>query len=398
MTNRFPYEILKDMRELRVIPRVYRRLVALHLSLFTFHLSLFLAQPAVAQIKIGAVSCISGPLSTFGVSSIRGARMAIEEINAKGGVLGQTVELVVDDNGSKAGETARITRKFLSQDHVVAILGDLTSSATMEAAPLAQEAHVPLITPTATAISVTKVGDYVFRSCFTDPFTGRIMARFAIEHLHARRGVILTDVKQDYSIGVSAELSAFYRQQGGQVLQEFSFSSGDTDFRAQLSSLKSLQPDVVFVPAYYTEAALILREARQLGVKAPFVGGEGWDSPSLLSVAGKSADGSFYTNHFSPDDPEPLVQTFVRAYKANYGTAPDALAALWYDGAELLADAIRRAGSAEPAKIRDALATTKAFPGVTGNISLDEQRNASKPVVVVTIANGQVKMVQRVEP
>jgi branched-chain amino acid transport system substrate-binding protein len=324
--------------------------------------------------------------------------MAIDEINAKGGVLGQKIELVVDDNGSKAGETARITRKFLSQDHVVAILGDLTSSATMEAAPLAQEAHVPLITPTATAISVTKVGDYVFRSCFTDPFTGRIMARFAIDHLHARRGVILTDVKQDYSIGVSAELSSYYRQQGGQVLQEFSFSSGDTDFRAQLSSLKSLQPDVVFVPAYYTEAALILREARQLGIKAPFVGGEGWDSPSLVSVAGKSADGSFYTNHFSPDDPEPLVQTFVRAYKAKYGTAPDALAALWYDGAGLLADAIRRAGSTEPAKIRDAIATTKSFPGVTGNISLDERRNASKPVVVVTIANGQVKMVQRVEP
>ncbi len=324
--------------------------------------------------------------------------MAAEEINAKGGVLGQPIDLIVDDNGSKAGETARIARKFLSQDHVVAILGDLTSSATMEAAPLAQEAHVPLITPTATAISVTKVGDYVFRSCFTDPFTGRIMARFAIDHLNARRAVILTDVKQDYSIGVSAELSSYYRQQGGQVLEEFSFSSGDTDFRAQLSSLKSLQPDVVFVPAYYTEAALILREARQLGVKAPFVGGEGWDSPSLVSVAGKSADGSFYTNHFSPDDPEPLVQTFVRAYKAKYGTSPDALAALWYDGAGLLADAIRRAGSAEPAKIRDALATTKGFPGVTGNISLDEQRNASKPVVVVTIANGQVKMVQRVEP
>jgi branched-chain amino acid transport system substrate-binding protein len=397
MTNRFPYEICRYGRA-RSIPRIYRLRFAFLFSLFTFHLSLFLAQPALAQIKIGAVSCISGPLSTFGVSSIRGARMAIDEINAKGGVLGQTIELVVDDTGSKAGETARITRKFLSQDHVVAILGDLTSSATMEAAPLAQEAHVPLITPTATAISVTKVGDYVFRSCFTDPFTGRIMARFAIDDLNARRAVILTDVKQDYSIGVSAELSSYYRQQGGQVLQEFSFSSGDTDFRAQLSSLKSLQPDVVFVPAYYTEASLILREARQLGVKAPFVGGEGWDSPSLVSVAGKSADGSFYTNHFSPDDPEPLVQTFVRAYKAKYGTAPDALAALWYDGARLLADAVRRAGSTEPAKIRDALATTKGFPGVTGNISLDEQRNASKPVVIVTIANGQIKMVRRVEP
>ncbi|MFY9984386.1 MAG: ABC transporter substrate-binding protein [Chthoniobacterales bacterium] len=422
MRNCLPCETLRDLREPR--PTSPRRLTVFYQSQITNHLSctlrrisrllladlspftslvslltIFLfALPAVAQIKIGAVSCVSGPLSTFGVSSIRGARMAAEEINAKGGVLGQPIDLIVDDNGSKAGETARIARKFLSQDHVVAILGDLTSSATMEAAPLAQEAHVPLITPTATAISVTKVGDYVFRSCFTDPFTGRIMARFAIDHLNARRAVILTDVKQDYSIGVSAELSSYYRQQGGQVLEEFSFSSGDTDFRAQLSSLKSLQPDVVFVPAYYTEAALILREARQLGVKAPFVGGEGWDSPSLVSVAGKSADGSFYTNHFSPDDPEPLVQTFVRAYKAKYGTSPDALAALWYDGAGLLADAIRRAGSAEPAKIRDALATTKGFPGVTGNISLDEQRNASKPVVVVTIANGQVKMVQRVEP
>jgi len=404
MTNLFLCKIPNDVLEPR--PTGYRGPSRFHQSLITNHQSLlgllaFLllqAVPGLAQIKIGAVSCISGPLSTFGVSSIRGARMAIEELNAKGGVLGQSIELVVDDNGSKAGETARIARKFLSQDHVVAILGDLTSSSTMEAAPLAQEAHVPLLTPSATAMSVTKVGDYVFRSCFTDPFTGRIMARFAFDHLHARRAVVLTDVKQDYSIGVSAELSSYYRQQGGQVLQEYSFSSGDTDFRAQLSSLKSLRPDVVFVPAYYTEAALILREARQLGIKAEFVGGEGWDSPSLISVAGKSADGSYYTDHFSPDDPNRLVQSFVQAYRTKYGTAPDALSALWYDGAGLLADALRRAGSAESAKIRNALAATKNFTGVTGNISLDEQRNASKPGVIVTIANGQVKMVERVEP
>jgi len=363
-------------------------------------LALLLLAPPLAhgQIKIGAVSCVSGPLSTFGVSSIRGARMAIDEINAKGGLLGQPVQLIVDDNSSKSGETARIARKFLSQDHVVAILGDLTSSATMEAAPLTQEAHVPLLTPSATALSVTKVGDYVFRSCFTDPFTGRIMARFALEHLHAQRGVILTDVKQDYSIGVTAELKAYYQQKGGQILQEFSFSSGDTDFRAQLSSLKSLQPDVIFLPAYYTEAALILREARQLGVKAPFVGGEGWDSPSLVGVAGKSADGNFYTDHFAPDDPAPLVQAFVQAYRARYGVAPDALSALWYDGASLLADAIQRAGSADPAKIRDALGATKNFSGITGNITLDDQRNASKPGVILTIANGKVKMVERVAP
>src|SRR5260221_7077339 len=242
VTNPLLCETLTGMREPRLTN--LRRLIAFHLPLFTFPLSLLFAQPVSAQIKIGAVSCISGPLSAFGVSSIRGARMAIEEVNAKGGVLGQQVNLVVDDNSSKAGETARITRKFLSQDNVVAFLGTLTSSPPREAPPLAQEAHVPLLTPTATAISVTKVGDYVFRSCFTDPFTGRIMARFAIENLQAHRGVIMTDVKQDYSIGVSSELKAYYGQQGGQILQEFSFSSGDTDFRAQLTSLKSLQPYV----------------------------------------------------------------------------------------------------------------------------------------------------------
>src|SRR5260221_3242738 len=217
VTNPLLCETLTGMREPRLTN--LRRLIAFHLPLFTFPLSLLFAQPVSAQIKIGAVSCISGPLSAFGVSSIRGARMAIEEVNAKGGVLGQQVNLVVDDNSSKAGETARITRKFLSQDHVVAILGDLTSSSTMEAAPLAQEAHVPLLTPTATAISVTKVGDYVFRSCFTDPFTGRIMARFAIENLQARRGVIMTHVKQHYSIGVAGVVHPDNGHTGGHVVK-----------------------------------------------------------------------------------------------------------------------------------------------------------------------------------
>jgi branched-chain amino acid transport system substrate-binding protein len=408
MTNRFPCGSYKNVREPR--PNC-RRHFAFHPSTrstlaqgrpLTSHLLLLtillFALPAFAQIKIGAVSCISGPLSTFGISSIRGARMAVDEVNAAGGVIGQQLELIVDDNGSKAGETARIVRKFLSEDRVVAILGDLTSSATLEGAPLAQAAHVPMLTPSATNIAITKVGDYIFRSCFTDPFTGRVMARFAIDHLHALRGVILTDLKQDYSIGVTTELKGYYTRGGGQLLSELSFSSGDTDFRAQLSTMKNEHPDVIFLPAYYTEAALILRQARQLGITTPFVGGEGWDSPSLIAIAGKSAEGSFYANHFSPDDPAPQVLAFVRAYQARYHVAPDALAALWYDGAGLLADAIRRAGALEPSRIRDALAATKNFPGVTGNISLDADRNATKPGVILTIADGRVKMVERVSP
>jgi branched-chain amino acid transport system substrate-binding protein len=360
--------------------------------------SLVLNPLASGEIKVGVVSCLSGGLSTFGVSSVQGTKLAAEEINSTGGILGQPLTLIIDDNQSKSGETARIVRKFLTQDRVVAILGDLTSSLTMEAAPLAQNAHVPLLTPTATNIAITPIGNFIFRSCFTDPFTGRVMARFALDHLNARRAVIMTDIKQDYSVGVAAELKQYFGANAGEILEDLSFSSGDTDFRAQLSRLKAIRPEVVFLPAYYPEVGLILREARLLGVTAPFVGGEGWDSPALIQIAGKSADGSYYANHFSAHDPDPRVQGFVARYLQRYHTAPDALAALWYDGMRLMAQAIERAGSQEPEKIRNALAQTKDFPGVTGNISLDDQRNATKPGVIVTIQAGAIKMVERVNP
>jgi branched-chain amino acid transport system substrate-binding protein len=359
----------------------------------------FLLNPlARGEIKIGVVSCLSGSLSTYGVSSVQGTRLAAEEINSVGGILHQHLTLIVDDNQSKSGETARIVRKFLTQDRVLAILGDLTSSFTMEAAPLAQNAHVPLLTPSATNIAITRVGNFIFRSCFTDPFTGRVMARFALDHLDARRAVIMTDIKQDYSIGVAAQVKQYFGASGGQLLDELSFSSGDTDFRAQLSKLKTDRPEVVFLPAYYPEAGLILREARLLGVTAPFVGGEGWDSPALIQIAGKNADGSYYANHFASGDSDPQVQRFVATYQARYHAVPDALAALWYDGTRLMAEAIERAGTDNPEKIRDSLAQTKDFSGVTGNISLDGQRNATKPAVIVTIQAGAIKMVERVTP
>jgi branched-chain amino acid transport system substrate-binding protein len=375
----------------------FMRIIA---SIRLFGFLLLLAGSAFAEntIKIGAVTCVTGGLSTFGVSSVQGAKMAVAEINGAGGVLNRPLELVIDDNQSKAGETAKIVRKFLTQDKVVAIVGDLTSSFTLEAAPLAQNAQIPLLTPSATNVAITTVGDFIFRSCFTDPFTGRVMARFALDHLNARRAVIMADIKQDYSMGVTAELKQYFGSNGGQLLEELSFSSGDTDFRAQLTKLKADRPDVVFLPAYYPEASLILREARLIGVTVPFVGGEGWDSPSLVQVAGKSADGNFYANHFSPDDTDKRVQRFVTDYKQRYHSAPDALAALWYDGVKLMVDAIRRAGSDAPTKIRDALAQTKGFPGVTGNISLDERRNATKPGVILTIQDGAIKIVERVTP
>jgi branched-chain amino acid transport system substrate-binding protein len=355
-------------------------------------------QSSLAEIKIGAMTCLTGALSTFGVSSVQGAKLAVEEINASGGTLGQPIQLIVEDNGSKAGETATITRKFISQDKVTAILGDLTSSATMEGAPLAQAAKIPLLTPSATNIAITKIGNYIFRSCFIDAFTGKIMAKFALDSLNAKKAIVMTDVKQDYSIGLADAIHQYFGQNGSEIAKTFSYSSGDTDFRTQLTDLRMARPDVVFLPGYYTEAALILRQARQLGITCPFVGGEGWDSPTLIQVAGKAADGNYYTDHFSAADPDPRVQKFVQTYRAKYEAVPDALAALWYDGARLLSRAIGQAGSTDAAKIRDALAATRDFDGVTGRISIDENRNASKSGVILKIDNGEPKMVQQITP
>ncbi len=371
--------------------------LVLRLCLVVFS-SICPAQRAFAEIRVGAVTCLSGALSTFGVSSAQGARLAAEEINAKGGVLGEPLTLLLEDNSSRAGETATIVRKFLSQDHVLAILGDLTSSATMEAAPLAQAAQVPLLTPSATNIAVTRIGDYIFRSCFIDSFTGQAMARFALNRLAGNQAVILTDVKQDYSIGLSGAIQQYLDEHGGHVLKQISFSSGDTDFRAQLSVAKALRPTVVFLPAYYPEAGLVIRQARQLGLSMPFVGGEGWDSPTLLEIAGKAANGCYYVNHFSAQNPSPVVQAFVRTYQEHYHDRPDALAALWYDGTRLLAQAIQKAGAKDPRKIRDMLAATKSFPGVTGAISIDANRNAAKPAVVLGIENGETKMLEVINP
>ena len=368
------------------------------LGFAAFALLWFTIQSSLAEIKIGAMTCLTGALSTFGVSSVQGAKLAVEEMNAAGGTLGQSIQLIVEDNGSKAGETATITRKLISQDKVVAILGDLTSSATMEGAPLAQAAKVPLLTPSATNVAITKIGNYIFRSCFIDPFTGRIMAKFALDRLKAKQAIVMTDVKQDYSVGLTDAIRQYFSENGAGILQSFSYSSGDTNFRTQLTGVRIANPDVVFLPGYYTEAALILRQARQLGITCPFVGGEGWDSPALIEVAGKAAEGNYYTDHFSAADPDPRVQKFVQIYRAKYGALPDALAALWYDGARLLAQAVERAGSTDTAKIRDTLAATRDFEGVTGRISIDQDRNASKPGVILKIDNGQSEMVQQITP
>jgi branched-chain amino acid transport system substrate-binding protein len=350
------------------------------------------------EIKIGEVNPISGAIGQYGTTCHQGIQLAIEQANQNGGVLGKKIQLLTEDNQSKAGETSTIVRKFVTQDKVAAIVGDLTSSATLEGGPIAQTAKIPMVTPLATNPKVTQIGDYIFRVCFIDEFQGRLMARFALQELKAKKAAILTDTKQDYSVGLSGFFSETFTDGSGIVVRQQSYSSGDTDFRAILTSVKASHPDVVFVPGYYPEVSIILKQARQLGIEVPFIGCEAWDSPTLLAVAGKSADGCYFSNQFSPDDPNSVVQEFGKTYQAKFSARPDNFAALGYDAARVVLDAIKRAGSTEPAAIRDALAQTKAFPGVSGNITMDSNRNASKPAVILAIKEGRIQYFEKINP
>jgi branched-chain amino acid transport system substrate-binding protein len=351
-------------------------------------------------IRIGEFASLTGKEATFGNSSHRGTLLAIKEINAAGGVLGKPLELVFEDNRSLSGESATIAKKLITRDRVVALLGEVASGRSLEVAPIAQQYKVPMISPSSTNPQVTRTGDYVFRVCFTDPFQGRLLANFARNSLKAQKVAILSDVSQAYSVG----LAQFFREPwlagGGTIVADEKYTGGEKDFRAQLTTVKAANPDAILVPGYYTDVGLIVAQARQLGITVPLFGGDGWEAPELIEIAGAQAlEGTYYSTHFSPESTDPRVQRFVAAYKAEYGgQVPDAMAALGYDAVQVLADAIRRAGTTEGAALRDAIAATRDFPGVTGITTLDENRDASKPAVIITVRNGRFEYVETVSP
>lgn len=349
------------------------------------------------QIVIGEFASLTGGSASFGQSSHKGTALAFKEINAAGGLLGKQVRLVTEDNQSQAGQPATIVRKLISQDKAVAILGEVASSKSLEAAPICQQNSIPMISPASTNPKVTEVGDYIFRVCFIDPFQGTVMSKFALGK-GWKKVAVLTDVKQDYSVGLAEFFVKHFTANGGTIVRDQKFSSGDKDFKAQLTSIKASRPDAVFVPGYYGEVALIARQARQLGIKVPLLGGDGWVGDSLLKVAGNALDGCFFSAHFSSDDQTPAVQNFVTKFKAEYKETPDDMAALGYDSAMILADAIKRAGSTEAQKVRDAIGATKDHAGVTGVISIDAQRNAQKPAVILTIEKSGFKFLEKVQP
>jgi len=366
------------------------------------------AQPAAAPpgnapagadtILLGEVGSLTGAQATFGVSTRNGIDLALKEVNATGGVKGKKLAVRVYDDQGKPEEAAQATTRLITQDKVVLILGEVASSNSLAMAEKAQAAGVPMITPSSTNPTVTEKGDYIFRVCFIDPFQGFVMAKFARENLKAERVAVLQDNKSAYSIGLKDVFTSKFAEMGGKITTTESYSQGDTDFRAQLTAIKKTKPQAIYVPGYYNDVGIIARQARELGLTVPLMGGDGWDSEKLFELAGNALDGSYFSNHYSPDNPEPRVQKFIADYKAAYGSVPDALAALGYDAAMVAAAALEKAKDLSGPAIRDAIAQTQGFTGVTGTITLDQNRNPVKSAVILKIGNGKTEFVTSVNP
>ena len=336
-------------------------------------------------IVVGYYGDLSGRTSNFGQSTKNGVEMAADEINKAGGIDGRQIQILSEDDEGRPEKAATVVTKLIDQDRVVALLGEVASGNSLAAAPKAQAAKVPMISPSSTNPAVTQVGDYISRVCFIDPFQGDVMAKFAANTLKAKTAAIMLDFNSPYSRGLTEFFEASFKKSGGQILDKQSYTQGDRDYKGQLTAIRSKNPDVIYVPGYYGEVGVIAKQAKQLDIKAPMLGGDGWDSTQLWDLGGDALNGDFISNHYSVDDPSPAIQKFVAAYKARYGNIPDALAALGYDAMRVLADAIKRAGTTAEPQLKDAINATKDFAGVTGTISIDKDRNAVKPAVVLKL-------------
>jgi branched-chain amino acid transport system substrate-binding protein len=325
--------------------------------------------------------------------------MAADEINRSGGINGRKIDVVIEDDQGSPERAATMTSKLINQDKVIAVIAGGASGNSLAAAPRAQSLKIPFISPSSTDPAVTRTGDFIFRVCFIDAFQGEVMARFAANALKAKKTAIMVDFNNPYSRGLSEFFELSFTKLGGLVVSKQSYAQGDPDYRGQLSTIRAANPDAIFVPGYYGDVAIIAKQARQLGLTQPLLGGDGWDAPELWQLGGDALNNSYISSHYSPDDPAPAIQKFVHEYKLLYGNLePDAHAALAYDAMRVVADAIQRAGSTEPATLRDALAQTTNFPGVTGVISINADRDAVKPAVVLKLLDGRGIYQETIQP
>ena len=356
------------------------------------------ALPAQETIRIGEFASLTGKEATYGQIVHKGTLLAIEEANAAGGVLGRKLELLTEDDQSKPGESATVVKKLISRDKVVALIGELTSGRTLEAAPVAQASRIPLVTPGATAVEVTAKGNYIFRVCFIDEFQGPVMAKFSLATLKVRRVAILSSVSSAQSVGLAKYYRESFTAGGGTIALEQRYGEGDKDFRAQLTAIKAAGVEAIFVPGYYNEAALISKQARELGLTMPLLGVDGWESPQLIALGGAAVEGAYFSTHYSAENQSPGVVAFNQRFRARWGEDSNAPSALAYDAALVLIDAIKRAGTTDGPRLRDALAATKDFMGASGLITFDAQRNPTKSAVILTVKNGRFTFLQDITP
>ncbi len=363
------------------------------------------------ELVIGEYGSLTGGEATFGQSTKNGVEVALRELTEQhqGQIGSLPVRVVVEDDQGKPEEAATVVQKLINNDRVVAVIGEVASSRSLAGGPICQSAGVPMISPSSTNPRVTQVGDYIFRMCFLDEFQGTVMARFTAQTLKLKKVAIFKDLKNDYSIGLAQYFTNAFTALGGSVVAEQAYSSGDQDFRAQLTAIRAKKPEAVVVPGYYTEAGLIARQAREVGLKVPLIGGDGWESAKLLEIGGEALNGCYYTNHWALDAPDPRLQSFLKKYRETFKGDPDAIGGLAYDASKVLfssletlagqdaegfkALAASKAGSdarrAAEKKLRDLIAATANFPGVTGTLTLDQNRNATKPAVVIEIKDGK---------
>ena len=361
------------------------------------------AAPASNEIKIGGNFELTGGIANFGKQTVNGIQMAFEEINAAGGVNGKQLKLILADNKSEPAEATNAVTKLITQDKVVAVLGPVASSNVLATLQVAQDNKIPVLTATGTNEKITvdggKVRPFAFRGCFIDPFQGKVMANFATNTVKAKTAVIYVDQSSDYSKGLKQSFEEAFVKNGGKVLSTEAFLQKDQDFKATLTKIKALNPEVIFIPAYYEEVGKIVKQARELGITVPLLGTDGWDDPKVVEIAGaKSLDNTFFSNHYSSQDTDPAVVKFVAAYKKEYNQEPSALAALGYDSGLMIADAIKRAGSAEGAKIAEALAATKDLKVSTGILTIDANHNPVKSAVVIEMKDGKQTFKTKVNP
>lgn len=347
------------------------------------------------KIKLGVVSEMTGANATYGNSIVNGIQLAVKEQNAKGGLLNKQIEIVVADDKSEPAEAANAMSKLINQDNVKAVMGIFPSSNAIAAANVSESSKIPFLAIGATNPKVTVNDDgtvkpHTFRVCFIDPFQGTVGANFVYNELGAKTAAIYIDNSSDYAKGLAAAFKDAYTAAGGTVIDEESYLQKDTDFKSVLTKIKAASPDVVYVPGYYEEVGKIIKQARELGINIPFVGGDGWDSPKLAEIAGSEAlNNTYFTNHYSVDSSDDASKAFVENYNKEYGQNPDACAVLGYDGANLMIETIAKAGVYDAAKITEILAATKDFNAVTGKTSLNETHDAVKSAVILEYKDGK---------